>query len=47
MQENDRNGQEESDIVATSEPSTALCKKQRLRNCILNVLPNFVDSVVS
>jgi len=35
MQENHRNGQEESDIVATSEPYTPLRKQQRLRNCII------------
>jgi len=33
---NRRNGREESDIVAISEPYTPLRKKQRLRNCILN-----------
>jgi len=36
MQENHRNGQEESDIVATSEPYAPLRKQQRLRNCILH-----------
>ena len=36
MQGNRRNGREESDIVAISEPYTPLRKKQRLRNCILN-----------
>ena len=36
MQENHRNGQEESYIVETSEAYTPLRKKQRLRNCILN-----------
>jgi len=36
MQGNHRNGQEESDIVAISEPYDPLRKKQRLRNCILN-----------
>jgi len=35
-QENHRNGQEESDIAATSEPYTPLRKEQGLRNCILN-----------
>jgi len=36
MQENHRNGQEESDIAATSEPYTPLRKEQGLKNCILN-----------
>jgi len=41
MQGNRRNGREESDIVAISEPYTPLRKKQRLRNCILKVLQIF------
>jgi len=36
MHENLGNEHEESDTVATREPNTPLCKKQRLRNCILN-----------
>jgi len=41
MQENHRNGQEESDLVETSETFTPLRKKQRLRNCILNISYQF------
>jgi len=33
MQENHRNGQDESDIAATSEPYAPLRKMQILRNC--------------
>jgi len=40
MQENRRNGREESDIVAICEPYTSLRKKQRLYQF-------FVDSVSS
>ena len=36
MQENNRNGQEESDIVATSRPYTRLRKKTKIENCTLN-----------
>jgi len=36
MQENRRNGQEDSDIVVTNESYIPLRKKQKLRNCILN-----------
>jgi len=47
MQGNRRNGREEGDIVAISEPYTPLRKKQRLGNCILNKSYQFfVDSVV-
>jgi len=36
MQENRRNGQEQSDIVATSEFIFTLRKKQKLRICTLS-----------
>jgi len=38
MQENCRNGQEESDIVMTSEPCTLITLKQKLRIFLVSLI---------